>query len=235
MNLKKLKQEVLEANLQLVEKKLVISTWGNVSGFDPETQWMVIKASGVPYDKLSIEHMVTVDLNGNVIDSGYRPSTDTDTHIELYKYFKDKGLHGIVHTHSQHATVWAQLGKDIPCYGTTHCDYFYGDIPCTREMIHDEIYPDYEKSTGKVIIERFQGLDPVCMQAVLVRNHAPFVWGHTPGEAVLHSQVLDYIAKMAAFDAILSAGQCNRVPKDIMDKHYNRKFGEGAYYGQEVR
>lgn len=232
MSLQELKQEVLEANMELVEKNLVISTWGNVSGFDPETQLMVIKASGVPYSQLSIEHMVTVDLEGNVVDSSYRPSTDTETHLELYKFFKDKGLLGIVHTHSQNATVWAQLGKDIPCYGTTHCDYFYGDIPCTRKLTHEEIYPDYEKNTGKVIIERLKGMDPLAMQAVLVRNHAPFVWGQTPKEAVLHSQILDYIAKMASFDSILSGGQCETVPKDMMDKHYNRKFGEDAYYGQ---
>lgn len=234
MSLETLKQEVYEANLELVEKKLVISTWGNVSGYDPESGLMVIKASGVPYDKLEVKHMVTVDLEGNVIDSPYRPSTDTATHIELYKFFKDKGLHGIVHTHSQNATVWAQWGKDIPCYGTTHCDYFYGDIPCTRKMTHDEIFPDYEVNTGKVIIERFKDLDPVSMQAVLVRSHAPFVWGKTPKMAVLHSQVLDYIAKMAAFDYLLSGGQCERAQDDLRQKHYDRKFGKDAYYGQVI-
>ena len=234
MSLEQLKQYVLEANLELVSRGLVISTWGNVSGFDPETELMVIKASGVPYDKLKIEHMVTVDLEGNIIGCEYKPSTDTDTHIELYKYFKDKGLYGIVHTHSQDATVWAQLGKDIPCYGTTHCDYFYGDIPCTRQMTDEEIRSGYEKSTGKVIIERFKDLDPMSMQAVLVRSHAPFVWGKTPKEAVLHSHVLDYVAKMASYDFLLSEGQCEKVQQGIMDKHYNRKFGPDAYYGQEI-
>ncbi len=178
-------------------KNLVISTWGNVSGYDGETGVMVIKASGVPYDKMTKEHMVTVDLDGNVIDSPYSPSTDTWTHIELYRAWKDKGIRGIVHTHSLNATMWAQLGQDIPVYGTTHCDYFNGDIPCTRLMTGEEIGTDYERNTGKVILERMEALDPVRMNAVLVRSHGPFVWGTSPSAAVLNSQVLDYVANMA--------------------------------------
>ena len=232
MNLKQLQQEVYEANMELVEKQLVISTWGNVSGYDPELNLMVIKASGVPYAELKPEHMVPVDLEGNVIDSPYRPSTDTDTHLELYKWFKDKGLHGIVHTHSRHATVWAQWGRDIPYYGTTHCDYFYGDIPCTRRLTTQEVEEGYEKNTGKIIIERFQEINPVEMQAVLVRNHAPFTWGKTPKMAVLHAQVLDYVAEMAEMNWLLSNGACERVPEDVREKHYSRKFGKDAYYGQ---
>lgn len=197
MSIETLKEEVLAANLDLVTKNLVISTWGNVSGYDGETGVMVIKASGVPYDKMTKEHMVTVDLDGNVIDSPYSPSTDTWTHIELYRAWKDKGIRGIVHTHSLNATMWAQLGQDIPVYGTTHCDYFNGDIPCTRLMTGEEIGTDYERNTGKVILERMEALDPVRMNAVLVRSHGPFVWGTSPSAAVLNSQVLDYVANMA--------------------------------------
>ena len=191
MSIETLKEEVLAANLDLVTKNLVISTWGNVSGYDGETGVMVIKASGVPYDKMTKEHMVTVDLDGNVIDSPYSPSTDTWTHIEIYRAWKDKGIRGIVHTHSLNATMWAQLGQDIPVYGTTHCDYFNGDIPCTRLMTGEEIGTDYERNTGKVILERMEALDPVRMNAVLVRSHGPFVWGTSPSAAVLNSQVLD--------------------------------------------
>ena len=197
MSIETLKEEVLAANLDLVTKNLVISTWGNVSGYDGETGVMVIKASGVPYDKMTKEHMVTVDLDGNVLDSPYSPSTDTWTHIELYRAWKDKGIRGIVHTHSLNATMWAQLGQDIPVYGTTHCDYFNGDIPCTRLMTGEEIGTDYERNTGKVILERMEALDPVRMNAVLVRSHGPFVWGTSPSAAVLNSQVLDYVANMA--------------------------------------
>ena len=164
MSLEALKKEVYEANMELVEKQLVISTWGNVSGYDEESGLMVIKPSGVPYKELRPDQMVPVDLNGNVVDSDYVPSTDTDTHIELYKAFKDQGIRGIVHTHSQFATMWAQMGKNIPCYGTTHCDYFFGDIPCTRLMTTEEIEEAYEKNTGKVILEEFEKRNCVEMQ-----------------------------------------------------------------------
>jgi len=233
MSIETLKEEVLAANLDLVTKNLVISTWGNVSGYDGETGVMVIKASGVPYDKMTKEHMVTVDLDGNVIDSPYSPSTDTWTHIELYRAWKDKGIRGIVHTHSLNATMWAQLGQDIPVYGTTHCDYFNGDIPCTRLMTGEEIGTDYERNTGKVILERMEALDPVRMNAVLVRSHGPFVWGTSPSAAVLNSQVLDYVANMAYMNYTMTGGQCGRVQKELLETHQNRKFGPGAYYGQK--
>ena len=162
--LEKLKQKVLEANLDLVTKQLVISTWGNVSGYDPETELVVIKASGVHYDVMKQEHMTVVDLDGKVVEGEYTPSTDTATHVALYKAFAKYGIRGIVHTHSQYATMWAQFGKDIPAYGTTHCDYFYGDIPCTRLMTPEEIAGEYEKNTGDVILERFAELDCRKMQ-----------------------------------------------------------------------
>lgn len=232
--LEKLKDDVLKANLSLVSKDLVISTWGNVSGFDPETKLLVIKASGVHYDEMEARHMVVVDLEGNVVEGEYRPSTDTPTHVELYKDFLKKGydLRGVVHTHSQFATTWAQFGKDMPCYGTTHIDYFYGNIPCTRLMTPEEIQEAYEVNTGKVIIERFKDIKYNEMQAVLVHSHAPFTWGRTPADAVTHSQVLEYISKMACFDYMMSSGELPLLQKALMDKHYNRKFGKNAYYGQ---
>ena len=232
--LEKLKDDVLKANLSLVSKDLVISTWGNVSGFDPEKKLLVIKASGVHYDEMEARHMVVVDLEGNVVKGEYRPSTDTPTHVELYKDFMKKGydLRGVVHTHSQYATTWAQFGRDIPCYGTTHIDYFYGDIPCTRLMTSEEIQEAYEVNTGKVIIERFKNIKYNEMQAVLVHSHAPFTWGKTPADAVIHSQVLEYISKMACFDYMMSSGELSLLQRALMDKHYNRKFGKNAYYGQ---
>jgi len=232
--LEKLKDDVLKANLSLVSKDLVISTWGNVSGFDPEKKLLVIKASGVHYDEMEARHMVVVDLEGNVVEGEYRPSTDTPTHVELYKDFMKKGydLRGVVHTHSQYATTWAQFGRDIPCYGTTHIDYFYGDIPCTRLMTSEEIQEAYEVNTGKVIIERFKNIKYNEMQAVLVHSHAPFTWGKTPADAVIHSQVLEYISKMACFDYMMSSGELSLLQRALMDKHYNRKFGKNAYYGQ---
>lgn len=234
MSLERLKEEVLEANLDLVTKNLVISTWGNVSGYDEETGLMVIKASGVPYNQMKLEHMVVVDLEGHAVEDGYAPSTDTWTHIELYRAWKDKGIRGIVHTHSLNATMWAQLGRDIPIYGTTHCDYFNGDIPCTRLMAEDEIRNEYEKNTGSVILERMEGLDPVRMNAVLVHSHGPFVWGTSPCAAVLNSQVLDYVAQMAYMNDMMTDGRCERVQKALLETHQNRKFGPGAYYGQKI-
>ncbi len=230
--LEKLRQEVLEANLDLVTKNLVISTWGNVSGFDPESGLMVIKASGVPYSSMTVDDMVIVDLDGNVIDSEKRPSTDTPTHIHLYRHFAEKGIRGVVHTHSQYATAWAQLGRGIPCLGTTHGDYFYGEIPCTRKLSADEISEAYELNTGKVIVETINGRsDCIRMSAALAYRHAPFVWGKSPADAVLHSQVLEYLAKMALLDELVDPG-IKPLEKEIADKHYNRKFGPDAYYGQ---
>lgn len=236
MGLEQVRKEVLAANLDLVTKKLVISTWGNVSGYDEESGLMLIKASGVPYDQLEERHIVAVDMDGCVVDSPYRPSSDTKTHLELYKRFKDSGVRGIVHTHSQYATTWAQIGLDIPCYGTTHCDYFYGNIPCTRLMSDEEIAEDYEKNTGKVILETFEErrLNCIEMSAVLVHSHAPFVWGRSPTESVLHAQVLEYISKMSLFDYMMTNGKCELVRDNIKNKHYNRKFGPNAYYGQKV-
>ena len=230
--LEKLKQEVLEANLDLVTKQLVISTWGNVSGYDPETGLVVIKASGVHYDVMKQEHMTVVDLDGKVVEGEYAPSTDTATHVALYKAFAKYGIRGIVHTHSQYATMWAQFGQDIPAYGTTHCDYFYGDIPCTRLMTPEEIAGEYEKNTGDVILERFAELDCRKMNAVLVHSHGPFVWGTSPKGAVLNSQVLEYISKMAYCNYTMSDGKLSRIQEELKNKHYNRKFGEDAYYGQ---
>lgn len=233
MCLDKLKQEVLNANLELVKRNLVISTWGNVSGYDPETKLVAIKASGVHYDELETKHMVIVDLEGNVVEGEYIPSTDTQTHVALYKKFAEYGIYGLVHTHSQYATMWAQLGMDIPCYGTTHSDYFYGDIPCTRLMTADEINGEYEKNTADVILERFEGDACKKMNAVLVHSHGPFVWGKTPMDAVLHSQVLEYISKMAYCNYTLTSGENPKIQQVLLDRHYNRKFGENAYYGQK--
>jgi L-ribulose-5-phosphate 4-epimerase len=180
--------------------------------------------------------MTVLDLDGTVVDGTYAPSTDAPTHVQLYRAFKDQGIRGVVHTHSQFATMWAQSGMDLPCYGTTHGDYFYGDIPVTRPMTIAEIQGEYEKNTGTVIVEALRHTDCRHMAAVLVRSHAPFVWGDSPAEAVLHSQVLEYIAKMAYCDITLSCAlQGKPLPKiqqELADKHYNRKFGPGAYYGQ---
>ncbi len=233
MTLETLKQEVYEANMELAEKKLVILTWGNVSGYDEERELLVIKPSGIPYSEMRPYQMVPVDLNGNVVDSTYVPSTDTATHVELYKVFKEKGIKGIVHTHSQYATMWAQMGMDIPCYGTTHCDYFFGSIPCTRLMSTEEIEEAYEKNTGKVILETFEDKDYLEMQAVLVHSHAPFTWGKSAHDAVEHAQILEYISKMAIFNYTATQGQCPIIKDNIKMKHYNRKFGPDAYYGQQ--
>lgn len=230
--LEALKKEVLAANRDLETKNLVISTWGNVSGYDPETDTIVIKASGIHYDEMEEKHMTVVDMDGYVVEGDYMPSTDTATHIELYKAFKDYGIRGLVHTHSPYATMWAQLGRDIPSYGTTHCDYFYGDIPCTRRMTPEEIEGEYEKTTGKVILERFQTLDCRKMNAVLVHSHGPFVWGTSPMAAVTNSQVLEYISRMACYNYLMSDGKLPLIQEELKRKHYNRKFGENAYYGQ---
>ena len=176
--------------------------------------------------------MVVVDLDGKVVEGDYVPSTDTPTHIELYKVFGDEGIRGIVHTHSQFATMWAQFGRDIPDYGTTHSDYFYGNIPCTRKMTPEEIAGEYEKNTGSVILERFREISCRQMNAVLVHSHGPFVWGEDPKAAVLHSQVLEYISKMAYCNYVMSEGKLPFIQEELKNKHYNRKFGEDAYYGQ---
>ena len=189
-----LKQEVYEANMELPEKGLVVYTWGNVSGIDRESGLVVIKPSGVEYDALKVEDMVVVDLEGNVVEGEYNPSSDTATHLEIYKAFKEVG--GVVHTHSSMAVSFAQAGKGIPAMGTTHADYFYGTIPCTRSMTPSEIEGAYELETGKVIVETFEGINPMYVPAVLVKEHGPFTWGKTPKDAVYHSVVLEEVSKI---------------------------------------
>ena len=228
--MEKLKKEVFEANLLLVKHSLVIFTWGNVSGIDREKGLVVIKPSGVDYDKMSADDMVVVDLDGNIVEGKYKPSSDTPTHLELYKAFKNIG--GIVHTHSRMATSWAQAGRSIPAYGTTHGDYFYGDIPCTRKMTKDEISSEYEKNTGLVIAETFNDISADDIPAVLVHSHGPFTWGKDPHEAVHNSVVLEELASMAMNTEIINSS-AERMQKELLDKHYLRKHGKNAYYGQK--
>lgn len=226
--LDELKLKVFKANLALVEHKLVIFTWGNVSGIDREKNMVVIKPSGVTYEEMKADDMVVVDLEGNIIEGKLKPSSDTPTHLILYQHFKNIG--GIVHTHSEWATSWAQAGLGIPCYGTTHADYFYGEIPCTRRMKPGEIKSDYEKETGNVIVERFKKLNPDDIPGVLVNNHGPFAWGTDPDNAVHHAVVMEEVAKMAFRTRVL--GQELPIRKVLLDKHYLRKHGKDAYYGQ---
>jgi L-ribulose-5-phosphate 4-epimerase len=230
--LEQLKQEVLEANLMLPKHGLVTFTWGNVSGIDREKGLIVIKPSGVPYEKLKAEDLVVLDLKGNIVEGDLRPSSDTPTHIALYNAFSSIG--GIVHTHSPWATSWAQAGKPIPALGTTHADYFYGEIPCTREMTDEEIQGDYELETGNVIIEALKNKEnnPNHMPSVLVHSHAPFCWGKNAGNAVHNAVVVEEVAKIAYQTRILNQGAApmNQV---LLDKHFLRKHGVNAYYGQK--
>ncbi|KAB2335640.1 L-ribulose-5-phosphate 4-epimerase [Bacillus mesophilum] len=230
--LEKLKQEVLEANLQLPKHNLVTFTWGNVSGIERDLGLVVIKPSGVPYESLKFDDLVVVDLEGKVVEGSLRPSSDTPTHLELYKEFTQIG--GIVHTHSPWATTWAQACRSIPPLGTTHADYFYGEIPCTRKLTEEEISRAYEAETGKVIIEKFQndGLDSAAMPGVLVSNHAPFCWGKDPQQAVHNAVVLEEVAKMALQTYQLNLQQ-QPIGQYLLDKHYLRKHGVHAYYGQK--
>lgn len=227
--LEDLKQKVLEANLELVEKNLVIYTWGNVSGIDREKGLIVIKPSGVDYDKLKAEDMVVVDLEGNVVEGKLKPSSDTPTHVVLYNAFKEIG--GVVHTHSEWATSFAQAGLSIPAFGTTHADYFYGEIPCTRPMTAEEINGQYEKETGNVIVETFKDVDPLFVSGVVVNEHGPFSWGTSPEDAVYHAVVMEQVAKMA-FNTISLKGNREPMDKVLLDKHFLRKHGKNAYYGQ---
>lgn len=230
--LEELKQKVYEANMELPRMGLVIHTWGNVSGIDRKQGLMVIKPSGVTYDKLRPEDMVVLDLDGRKVEGESNPSTDTKTHIELYKAYPHIG--GIVHTHSPNAVAWAQAGQDIPCYGTTHADYFYGCVPCARNLTGQEIDEDYERNTGKVIIETFtaRGIDPTHTPAVICRNHGPFAWGKDAEEAVYHASVLEEVAKMARFTRQVNPGAVE-APDSIVNKHFLRKHGPNAYYGQK--
>ncbi|SDN06464.1 L-ribulose-5-phosphate 4-epimerase [Fictibacillus solisalsi] len=230
--LERLKEEVLEANLALPKHQLVTFTWGNVSGIDRETGRVVIKPSGIPYDQLKKEHMVVVDLNGDVVEGNLNPSSDTPTHVALYRAFHDIG--GIVHTHSPWATSWAQAGLAIPPFGTTHADYYHGEIPCTRALTDLEIQQDYEVETGNVIIETFRqrGLEPTAIPGVLVTSHAPFCWGTNADQAVHNAVVLEEVAKMALHTMQLNPG-IPAISQAILDKHYLRKHGVNAYYGQK--
>lgn len=228
--LKELKQKVYQANLDLVKHNLVIYTWGNVSGIDRETNLVVIKPSGVSYDNITEDDMVVVDLEGNVIEGHYKPSSDTKTHLELYKKYNNIG--GIVHTHSKWATTWAQSGRNIPIYGTTHADHFYGQIECTRSLTSEEIEADYEKNTGLIIIETIKDKNPLDNPAILCKNHGPFTFGDTPEKAVENSVVLEYIAEMA-HNAETVNPNIKEIDKYLLDKHYNRKHGKNAYYGQK--
>ena len=228
--LENLKEEVFKANMLLPKYNLVTFTWGNVSGIDREKNLVVIKPSGVEYEKMTKDDMVVVDLEGNVVEGNLRPSSDTATHIELYKNFKD--IKGVVHTHSTYATIWAQAGINLPALGTTHADYFYGDIPCTRKMTKEEIESNYEKETGKVIVERFSNINPNDMKAVLVNCHGPFTWGESPLKAVENSVVLEEVAKMALNSKLIN-NTLESMDQSLLDKHFLRKHGKNAYYGQK--
>ena len=227
--LEQLKKEVLEANLKLVKYGLVTFTWGNVSGIDREKGLVVIKPSGVEYDGMTAEDMVVIDLNGNVVEGKWKPSSDTPTHLVLYKAFANIG--GIVHTHSRKATSWAQAGRGIPAYGTTHGDYFYGEIPCTRKMTPKEIAGEYEKETGNVIVETFKDKSYADIPAVLVNSHGPFAWGTDPDNAVHNAVVLEELAFMAYNTEAINP-DVKVMQQELLDKHYLRKHGKNAYYGQ---
>ncbi|MCH3972537.1 MAG: L-ribulose-5-phosphate 4-epimerase [Oscillospiraceae bacterium] len=228
--LEKLKEQVWKANLDLPKLGLVVFTWGNVSGLDRDKGLFVIKPSGVPYEELKPEDMVVMDLNGNKVEGKLNPSSDTPTHLELYRNFPDIG--GIVHTHSRWATIWAQAGRDIPAYGTTQADYFYGPVPCTRLMTDEEIRGEYEKETGKVIVETFKGKNPADVPAVLVHSHGPFTWGKDPAEAVYHAKVLEEVAMMAWHTEKIASEPAKPMQQTLLDKHFLRKHGSNAYYGQ---
>lgn len=225
-----LKKAVYEANVELNRQKLTIYSWGNVSGMDRQAGIVAIKPSGVPYDELNPDKMVLLDLDAKIIEGDLRPSSDTPTHLELYRNFKTIG--GICHAHSANATMWAQACREIPCFGTTHADYFYGSVPVTEVMTDNEIKSDYELNTGKVIVARFAGIDPVKMPAVLVANHGPFTWGKTPADAVEAAVVLEQVAAMALGTININPNQ-SQIDKVLLDKHYLRKHGKDAYYGQK--
>jgi L-ribulose-5-phosphate 4-epimerase len=229
--LENLKKQVCEANLMLVSEGLVVHTFGNVSGVDRKSGMMVIKPSGVSYDTLAPEHMVVVSLaDGRVAEGKLRPSSDTPTHLELYRAYAQIG--GVVHTHSPFATAWAQASRDLPAYGTTHADYFHGPVPCTRPLRTDEIQGQYEANTGKVIIERLAGIDPLNMPAILVAGHGPFTWGATAADAVHNAAILEYLAGMAAQTERLNSSAAP-VAQELLDKHFFRKHGPAKYYGQK--
>ncbi|MBT4639569.1 MAG: L-ribulose-5-phosphate 4-epimerase [Deltaproteobacteria bacterium] len=224
--------EVLEANLQLQTTGLVIFTWGNVSAIDRKTGLVVIKPSGVPYEKMKEKDLVIVDLEGKRVQGSYKPSSDLPTHLEIYRQFPD--CSGVVHTHSRMATAWAQAGADLPAFGTTHADYFYGAVPCTRPLTEDEIRGAYEIETGRVIVETFtkRGLDPMAVPGVLVSGHGPFTWGTGAMDAVHNTVVLEEMAAMASHSLAINP-QLTGISQALLDKHYLRKHGANAYYGQK--
>lgn len=229
--LEALKQLVYEANMELPKYGLVTFTWGNVSAIDREKGLFVIKPSGVDYEKLRPEDMVIMDLEGNKVEGSYNPSSDTATHLEMYKAFPEMG--GIVHTHSSWATSWAQAGRGIPCYGTTHADYMYGEIPCLRCLTKEEIDDAYEKNTGLLIVDYFKDKEYMAVPACLCKNHGPFAWGKDAREAVHNAVVLEEVAKMAARTELINP-KAAPAPCELQDKHYMRKHGANAYYGQST-
>ena len=232
--LEELKKKVYEANILLPKYGLVTFTWGNVSAIDRESGLFVIKPSGVEYDTMTPDDMVVMDLEGNMVEGKLNPSSDTPTHLEIYKAFKEVG--GVVHTHSSYATSWAQAGRSIPCYGTTHADYFYGEIPCVRCLNKDEIESAYEENTGHLIVNEFErmGKDPVAVPAVLCKNHGVFTWGKDAHEAVHNAVVTEEVAKMALRCEMINP-EVKPAPQELQDKHYYRKHGANAYYGQSSK
>ena len=229
MLLKRLRREVLDANLELVARGVVVFTFGNVSGISREEGLVAIKPSGVPYEELTVEQIVVTDLDGQIVDTNLRPSSDLPTHLELYKAFPNIG--GVAHTHSEFATSWAQARRPIPCFGTTHADYFHGAVPVTPDMTPEEIAGEYEKATGEVIVRTFSDLDPDAIPAVLVAGHGPFAWGSDAADAVHNAVILDYIARMATHTLAVDP-QAKPLARELHDKHFFRKHGAGAYYGQ---
>lgn len=227
--LESLRAEVFEANLEVVRRGLVIYTWGNASGYAKEQGLLVIKPSGVPYDKLSPADMVICDLDGRVVEGNLKPSSDLATHIAIYRAFP--GVHGVVHTHSRHATAWAQARREIPCFGTTHADYFRGPIPVTASLTTEQIDGDYEWETGQAIVRRFHGMDPLAVPAVLVAGHAPFAWGRTAAQAAHNAVVVEEVARMA-YETITINPIAEAISDDLRDKHFLRKHGPKASYGQ---
>lgn len=225
-----LKKAVCDANIELQRQKLIIYSWGNVSGIDRQAGAVAIKPSGVPYDELTPDKIVVLDLDGNKVEGELNPSSDAPTHLELYRNFETIG--GICHTHSANATMWAQAGREIPCFGTTHADYFHGPIPVTELIPAEQIKNDYELNTGKIIVKRFADINPLEMPAVLVANHGPFTWGQIAADAVEAAAVLEKVAEMAMGTIKINPNQ-NQIDKVLLDKHYLRKHGKNAYYGQK--
>lgn len=230
MLLEQLRAQVLEANLELVRRGLVLYTFGNASGISRQDRMVVIKPSGVPYEEMKPADMVVTDLEGNVIEGTMKPSSDIGTHLYLYRHFDAIG--GVVHTHSESATAWAQAGRELPAFGTTHADYFHGVVPVTANLTQEEIEGDYVLNTGKAIVRRFEGLDPLAVPAVLVQGHAPFCWGITPSEAAHNAVVLESVAKMASMTHSLNP-QATGISQALLDRHHFRKHGINATYGQK--